>query len=222
MIRWIRDQYRTLIAFVALASVPAVIPSCMKDAPDRLPDTFEWNPSIAIPIGNARFGMNVESGFDTLLLELDSLTGWPEWVDETEIYIQGTIDFDLAMFSSNLDHLNRILFRVNIHNGFPEPMRTQAYFMDPYQNPVDSMFADGAMMVPAGTVRGNGETIRTAFAQRDVVFEKDRIISLQDASMILMRAILLNPDPDTALIPFYPTYHFDVQIGAMIDVTVSL
>jgi len=191
---------------------------CLKDAPETMPGTFEWDPGVAFPVGDASFGMNIESGFDTLLLRLDSLTGWPEWVDEVEITIQGTMDFDLSAISENLDHLNSILFRVNISNGFPDRMRTQAYFMNQGNNPVDSFFTDGPMMVPAGSVQGGGGTILPAYKQQDVLFEKERIEPLQDAAEILMRATILNPDPDTALIPYYPSYHFDVQIGAIIDV----
>jgi len=208
-------------ATVILALVAAVLPSCMKHAPERLPESFAWNPGLAFPLGESSFGMNIGSGFDTLLLKLDSITGLPAWVHEQVLTMQGTMDFDLSTIDGNLDHMNWMLFRVNIFNGFPDRLLAQAYFTDPAGNPIDSLFADGPMVVSPGSVQGSGETILPAFAQRDAFFERDRIEPLLDATAILMRAAIVYPDPDIALIPFYPSYHFEVRIGAMIDVTVQ-
>ena len=199
----------------------AAVRGCLKDAPETLPETFLWNPEIAIPLGKASFGMNEDSGFDTLLLRPDPVTGWPEWVDEVEVHLQGTMDFDLSRISDDLEQLNRMLFRVNIHNGFPDRMLAQAYFTDPGNNFIDSLFAAGPLPVPAGTIRNGGQTIVPATVQEDAIFEKERIGPLQDAVWILMQATLLDPDPDTALIKYYPSYIFEVQIGAMIDVNIQ-
>ena len=217
------NQNHCRMAFRALWMVLllAAAGGCLKDAPETLPETFLWNPEIAIPLGETSFGMNVESGFDTLLLRADPITGWPEWVNEEEIHLQGTMDFDLSRISDNLDLLNRMLFRVNIHNGFPDRMLAQAYFTDPENNFIDSLFAAGPMPVPAGTIRNKGETIVPATTKKDAIFEKERIGPLRDATGIMMRAILLNPEPDTVLIPYYPSYGFDVQVGAMIDVSIQ-
>ncbi|MFO7933521.1 MAG: hypothetical protein R6U78_05515 [Bacteroidales bacterium] len=216
-----RDRCRMAFHAIWIVLLLAAGRGCLKDAPETLPGTFLWNPEIALPLGEASFGMNGESGFDTLLLRPDPVTGWPEWVDEAEIYLQGTMDFDLSRITDNPDLLNRILFRVNIHNGFPDRMLAQAYFTDPGNNFIDSLFAAGPILVPAGTIRNKGETIVPATVQEDAIFEKERIGPLRDATGILMHATLLNPDPDTALIPYYPSYGFDVQVGAMIDVSIQ-
>ena len=67
-----------------------------------------------------RFGLNAESGFDTTLFELDTLTGLPYWVEmDVKWFWKEALDFDL----SSLECIHRfgepILFRLNISNGFP-------------------------------------------------------------------------------------------------------
>ncbi len=216
-----REQCRWPLAAALLLLAAAVLPSCMKDAPDRLPGSFEWNPGLAFPVGEKSLGLDAESGFDTLLLAPDTLTGLPGWVDEASLLLRGTIDFDLSAIDDNLDHMNWMLIRISIENGFPDQLLTQAYFMDAAGNPVDSLFSDGPMTVSPGTVQGDGETVVPASARRDALFERDRAEALQEAAEIMLRARIMNPDPDPALIPHYPLYHFTVRLGAMIDVTIQ-
>ena len=149
--------------------------SCLKDMPESIPENLEWNPELAIPLGEENYGLNLESGFDTLLFELDSLTGLPEWIEMQVIILEGRMDFDLSTLSENLDHVNRILMRVNIYNGFPNDLLAQAYFVNDNAQIVDSMFNSGSMPVPPGTVIGDGETIDPAYRRKDALFDTQRL-----------------------------------------------
>ncbi|MCK4750288.1 MAG: hypothetical protein KAT15_24700 [Bacteroidales bacterium] len=187
--------------------------------PEDFPEYLEWNPSLAFPLAEESFGLNLESGFDTALLQLDTITGLPEWVSRLEVVMEGSIDFDLSVFTSRYNDLRSILFRVNLYNGFPNELHAQVYFLDPGLNPVDSLFSEGPVVVPPGTVLGNGETIEPYHVIRDAVFNLARIEKLEDASSLLFRAILRSPDVDINLIPYYPGYSFNVEIGAMAGLT---
>jgi len=205
----------------ALTVMMLIAVSCLKDMPESLPETLVWNPDVAIPLSEESFGLNWESGFDTLLLELDSITGLPEWIEELEVVIERYMDFDLSAISENLDHLNRILFRVNLYNGFPNDVLAQAFFLDPGRNVIDSMFSEGAIPVPPGTIVDDGEIIQPSHVIEDAMFNRERIEPLQYVTEMLFRATILNPKVDTALIPFYPSYLIDVEIGAMLDLTLE-
>ena len=101
----------------------------MKDKPDSLPENLEWNPELALPLGDEAFGMNSESNYDTTLLENDSITDLPYWVDQNQVLMERILDFDVSTIKDNLDNLNRILFRINSSNQFPHTMYLQAYFL---------------------------------------------------------------------------------------------
>ncbi len=210
---------RTGIVLTALTGLVFLAVSCLKDMPESLPETLVWDPEVAFPVGGESFGFNWESGFDTLLLELDTITGLPKWVEELEVVLEGSMEFDLSNLIENLDHLNRILFRINIFNGFPNDVLAQVYFLDPGRNLIDSMFSEGAIPIPPGTIVDDGEIIQPAHVIGDAIFDRERIEPLQDVTEMLFRGIILNPEVDTALIPYYPSYLINVEIGTMLDLT---
>ena len=195
------------------------LPGCMKDRPDALPENLEWNPQLAFPLGEEVFGMNSRSGFDTLLLELDTVSGKPVWTSHQSVVMEGTFDFDLSSISDNLDKLNRILFRMNFSNQFPQTMSSQAYFRDQGGIFIDSMFRDGPVETPAALIRDQGNTIEAGKSQHDALIEADRLPALLDAQSILLRSSFQVVSLDTLLIPVYPGYQFQVDAGLMLDLS---
>ena len=191
----------------------------MKDRPEALPGNLEWNPQLAFPLGEEVFGMNSQSGFDTLLLELDTVSGQPLWTSQEKVVMEGTFDFDLSSISENLDNLNRILFRMNFSNQFPHNMFSQAYFRDQTGIFIDSMFLDGPVETPAATIRDQGNTIEAGKAQHDALIEADRLPALLEAQSIVLRSGFQVASLDSLLIPAYPGYQFRVDTGLMLDLS---
>ena len=208
----------TLVLLVGLFSA-----SCLRDLPGSLPHRIAWDPEFAFPLGEKQFGMNPESGFDTALFgSFDTLTGLPAWVYEEELKFEGTLDFDLASISENLDQLDMLLLRITIENGFPQEFLTQGYFVPQDRTPVDSVFPGGPVILRPGTPVNGGESVRPYTLTEDVVFPRERLLALQDVTAILLRVILRNVQLDTAHIPYYRSYHFDVRMGAMLDLDLDL
>lgn len=205
-----------LLLFLALLS------SCMKDKPEALPENLVWNPELAFPVGTDQYGMNAESGFDTTLFELDTITDLPLWVDEVEVVLGGSVEFDLSTLDPRIDSVNQVLFRLGVRNGFPNDALAQAYFLNASGIIIDSMFSDGPISVPPGIPIGEGERIDPAYVRKDAIFDQDRITPLEQATEILLRTILLNHGIDTSLVPYYPFYYIDVELGMMTDLTIEL
>ena len=142
-------MYRSTFTNLAvITGLLLILSSCMKDKPESFPGELEWNPALAFPLGDDSFGLNAESGFDTTLFELDTITELPKWVGEFEVVMEGRIPIDLSSFSENIDDINQVMFRVNVFNGFPHEAQAQAYFIDIGMNMIDSMFSAGAIPVP--------------------------------------------------------------------------
>jgi hypothetical protein len=206
----------SLLLFMSIQS------SCLKDKPESLPDRLVWNPELAFPIGTDLYGMNAESGFDTTLFELDPGTGLPLWVNEVEVLMEGRIPFDLSTLDPRIDSVNRVLFRLNVSNEFPNETMAQAYFLDASNILLDSMFSDGPIALPPGIPIGEGETSEASVVRKDAIFDRERIIALKNATEILFRAVLLNEVIDTTLAPYYPNYSIRMEIGMMVDLTIEL
>jgi hypothetical protein len=194
-------------------------PSCMKDKPESLPANLEWNPQVALPLGEDAYGMNGESGFDTSLLEQDSISGLPLWVGLHEVVMEGEFDFDLSSISENLDNLNAVLFRVNCSNQFPQTMFSQGYFRDQDGTYIDSMFLDGPVETPAARVREAGTSIDPGLARHDALIEAGRIPALASAQSILFRSSFIVARVDSSLIPVYPGFLFQIDSGVMLDLS---
>ncbi len=191
----------------------------MKDKPEALPENLEWNPQLALPLGEVEIGLNSDSGFDTLLLEEDTVSGFPLWMDQSEVVMTGVFDFDPSTISDNLDKLNRILFRVNSSNQFPHTMYSQAYFRDGGGTYIDSMFQDGPVESPAAKVSDMGVLIDPGLAQHDALIEGERIPDLANAQSILFQSSFFVENVDTSLIPAYPTFRFQIDSGLMLDMS---
>lgn len=194
----------------------------MKDKPESFPDKIVWNPELAFPVGTDYYGMNAKSGFDTTLFELDSLTGLPLWVFELKWIMEGSIGFDLSALDPRIDSVNRVLFRINIGNEFPNEGLAQAYFLNASADLLDSMFSEGPVYLPPGTPIGAGETSEASWIRKDAIFDRERIIGLENATEILFRVILLNELLDTMLVDYYPSYQIHLEIGMMADLTATL
>lgn len=213
-----RFSVRAMITIVAFLFAAA---SCMKDAPDSLPEKVEWNPELAFPLGENNYDLFNVTGFDSSMIDLDTVTGLPEWVERAEVIMEGELDIDLTAILENLDQINGILFRVNFENGFPDEIFAQGYFRTEGDQDLDSMFSEGPVPVPEATVLQTGEVVRTGKAQEDSYFDKERIAALEEATQLYLKAFFIVSDPDSVLIPFYPDFWFDVQLGAMFDLSIE-
>jgi len=198
--------------------------SCLKDAPETLPETVEWNPELAFPLGENSYNLFDVTDFDSSQIELDTVTGIPEWLEPEKpikVSMEGELDIDLAAILENLDQIRGILFRVNFENSFPDEIFAQGYFRNAGNFDLDSMFIEGPVPVPPAVVRQDGNLVRTGQARKDAYFDQDRIGALEEATTLYLRAYFMVTDPDSALIPHYPDFRFDVQLGAVFDFTLE-
>lgn len=202
---------------LGLLLLSGIMHSCMKDKPEEFPQKLVWNPELAVPIGIDSFGMNAESGFDTTLFETNPLTGLPLWVDERVIIMERNMEFDLNSVDEYIDSVDQVLFRLNLSNGFPEEAMTQAYFLNSENEAIDSMFSEGPLPVRGGTPIGEGADINPSLVRKDVTFSSERIKPLEEAIEIIFRTVLSNQEIDSTLIPYYPAYSFEIEIGMMAD-----
>lgn len=199
------------------------VTSCMKDRPEELPGEVVWNPELAFPLGKDRFSLDEDSGFDTTLFQIDSLTYLPQWIDSVDLVLEGWIDFDLGALDVDIEDVSKILLRVGLWNGFPDAALTQAYFYDPGgTGPIDSLFLEGPILLNEGSPVGIGDSITPSHVQHDAIIEKERIPGLAETRLILFRALITEPALDTSLIPFYSSYYLEAEVGCMLELELNL
>jgi len=212
-------DFKAAGVLLGVSAVLLLAVSCMKDRPEEFPDKLEWNPEFAFPLGADEFGLNAESGFDTSLLEYDTISGLPGWVvEEDTIFLEGIMDFDISSILENLEHINRILLRVNIYNGFPHEVYSQAYFRDAGMNTLDSLFQDGLLPTEPARIAPDGSVLSYGYSRTDAIFPVERLLSLRNSEAMYFRAGFFVSGVDSVLIPFYRDFEYVVDMGAMVEI----
>ena len=129
------------------------------------------------------------------------------------------MELNMSALLENLEHINRILFRVNIYNEFPHEVYSQAYFRDAGLNVIDSLFDEGPISTQAGQVKADGPSITPGYSRKDALFYQERLLALEDANHLYFRAGFFVTDVDSSLIPLYPDFEYTVDIGAMVEIS---
>ncbi|MDA3953478.1 MAG: hypothetical protein PF485_07515 [Bacteroidales bacterium] len=213
-------KYNSLLIFLLII---VFFVSCIDDAPNDFnnPDS-NWNPSFSFPVGYTSLGMDEDSGFDTLQLLIDTLTGFPFWVDEIDVPLSYTMPFNMQELNNFSEQIVSIMFRLNTQNGFPNQVKFQFYFQDINLLSVDSMFVDGPLMLDSGIPIGNGESVNSTSNQTNVLINRDKINELESVQYILMEGFINNVSLDTNLINYYPGYDIEIQIGIQVELNMTI
>ena len=211
-----RNVYAILIISLILLPV-----SCLKDKPDDIPNTFQWDPEVAFPVGTTAIGMNEASGFDTTLLQINDTTQLPLWVDLLDIDIEGEAVFNFGNIASEDDPVTSLMVRVEAYNEFPVEVWLQVYFTESNGEAADSLFVDQPMKLPPGSIAASGKPDKPSYSVKDAILEEERLDNLENATGVAFKAIIQNAEIDSTLIDFYPTYEIDIHIGAMVNLNLS-
>lgn len=205
------------IGFLFLISI--LFFSCTKEEPE---EESKWNPNFSLAIGYTSLGMNYDSGFDTLLLILNPITGLPYWTEEVDIPLSYTMPFDMGQLNDFSEEIVSVMFRLNSYNGFPNPASGQVYLLDAFNIIVDSVFSTDPLTMESGIINGNGETINSTHNQTDVYFDESKIDKLISVRSILVNAEISNVTLDTSLVDYYPEYTLDIQLGLQVELRMSI
>ena len=182
--------------------------SCVKEIPSTFPSDYTWQPGIAFPIGEADFGLKVPYGFDTTLLDLDRVTGFPIWSGLEKIPMSGTLKLDFSEILGNREELEYVNLRVNGYNGFPAIVEIQAYLLDGGENILDSLFMPKLLMERA-QLEGGGKTSEVSETSVDIYFDSERLDKLLEVKEINFQGTLEN-------VFFFPEYTFKIQMAAVV------
>jgi hypothetical protein len=199
---------------VLLAVLVLAVTGCLRDFPEALPTEYEWKPLLAVPIGEADFGLKIPHGFDTLLLRKDTVSGFPLWATLESIPLEGAIGFDFEKVLGKRDEINMVLLRVNAYNGFPTEVKIQAYLEDEGGEVIDSLFFP-RMVMQRGELGAGGRTVVATHTQEEVVFDQERLDILLRAKKISFRGALQS-------VSYFPEYTFKVQLGAILGIETDL
>ncbi|MCF8225348.1 MAG: hypothetical protein K9J30_05675 [Bacteroidales bacterium] len=214
----IRNIFHTYPLARSVVLLPVILlfglQSCKRDFPEVFPTQYNWEPFLAFPIGEVEFGLRIPSGFDTLLLEIDPVSGRPYWDLLDSIPMSGGIDFDFEEVLGKREEINMAILRFNTYNGFPIEAEIQGYVEDEYGTVIDSLF-NPLMVMERGELLSGGETARYEHTMKEVYFDAERLDILLQAKYFRFKGRMSS-------VAYFPEYIFIVQIGAVLGIKSDL
>ena len=146
----------------------------------------------------------------------------PLWGYASGFTLQDTSDFDFDEEFTDITEIERALLRLNIKNGFPVEIRTQAYFTDSLYNIVDSVImSNDTKIVASGNIgtdgkinQSSGRTSKTT----DFILDRakiERMKGLKIKHVILTGYMETKSNP--SLVKIYADYSVYFHIAVQID-----
>ncbi|HNW69089.1 MAG TPA: hypothetical protein PKI01_01705 [Bacteroidales bacterium] len=129
-----------------------------------------------------------------------------------DLIIGDTLDFDLG---EDIDVAEYIDFRINTTNGFPVDATLQLYFMDKFNNVLDSMLTPQQQVINAALAGGAPDYLvyQSSHKLTTSRFEKSRLTNLKNTEKVFVKAIMATPQNGNQIVKFYSFYGLEVRVG---------
>lgn len=147
----------------------------------------------------------------------------PLWGRSEYLALQDT---SAADFSKIPDEAERLIIRINSHNGFPVDIESQIYF---YRDSlcdtlVDSVFINqDQMIIESGILNADGKVVEPYHKITDMIYTGVRMDSLKaHARYSRIVAYLRSTNYQTGqLVRIYSYYELEIKIGAILEFTID-
>ena len=126
--------------------------------------------------------------------------------------LQDTLDFDLK----NIKDLEEITFRINTWNAFPLSAKVQVYFTNTSYGILDSLVTSGHEEVISARITND-----PTFKFSDFTMIKSRLLKIENAKKILIRANLFSPNYPTQTIKIYNSDYLDVKLSMKVKINAN-
>jgi hypothetical protein len=208
------------IKIYPLFSVLLAFTACIDENITHVSEDMDITSGFSIPGGPLTYSINnyLES-LDTIVTTADDSlfyndTLYPNYLDYL-IRIDNE-DFDFTRLSDNLDHIESIMFRLIVTNGYPTKAITQIYFTDDINLIIDSLFADGPYVLPSAPVNNEGKVTSPYEEIVDIYMSSDFIDHMPDIRNMLIHSVIYTKRDDIRHVKFYSDYVFKINIAARV------
>ena len=129
----------------------------------------------------------------------------------------------LSDFITDTSEITSLTFRINAVNRVPAQMMLQLYFTDAGRGVLDSLFAEGPLLLEAAAVDDQGAVTAPAeLWEKDVVFTASQVVLLQQMAYALQEYTLILPDASVDSIPLCSAQEVWLQMGVRVGVKIVL
>jgi hypothetical protein len=186
------------------------------------------NSNLVSVLGQAPYGLRYQFGGDANITGNNNIIGFITDQSKLTITVVAELPLEGALsrftlldtFDLDLTSVPRgdAEFKIIATNGFPIDIAMQCYFLDGFNNVVDSMFLDpNNSLMTAAPVDGNGEVTSSVETIKFVGFTRDRIDAIRaSTTKIALKGIFNTTNGGTTPIKLYSDYNVNVKVGVKI------
>ncbi|MEA1875199.1 MAG: hypothetical protein U9N51_12355 [Bacteroidota bacterium] len=150
----------------------------------------------------------------------------PLWGYIDRFHGADTMDFNMEEEFEDPGVIERLLVRINIDNGLPIFVESQAYFMNENYMIIDSVIqADDIRLIESATIDNDGQVISKTNKTIDLEITGERLEKIMETKFLLYKASSSTTNASNdEFIKIYPDYevNFNVAIEADLDINVNL
>lgn len=150
----------------------------------------------------------------------------PLWGYIDRFHGTDTIDFNMEEEFEDPGIIERLLIRINIDNGLPIFIESQAYFLNENYIIIDSVIqADDIRIIESAVIDNNGQVISKTNKTIDLEITGERLEQMMETKYLLYKASASTTNAASdEFIKIYPDYEvgFNVAIEADLNIEVNL
>ncbi len=221
--------FQSLVIFIIL------INSCVDENITNISDSLDINSCYSFPVGDVSYSIN--NYFESLdTIQLDSMEIDSAIVSASDsvqfngifyfnikpVYDTTTLStFDFSVLHGHIDKIRAITIVLIVSSDFPTETRTQVYFTDESYNIMDSIFADGPLIVPPPDLDNSGIPLDRPPEIRYCPLSDSIIEDLMNIRYILAYGAVRTTRPDAGVVKFYAEYMLNIHIAARVELEFS-
>lgn len=131
-----------------------------------------------------------------------------------ELVVSDTLDFDL----SQIEEVEDAEFKFVIGNDFPATVRVQAVILDAQNTPIDVVFEEEGITLPAATLGSDGRTIAGDNFVEYVDIPAERLNTIQNGERLVLVAYIDSKNVSDEFLWLYSDYEIDFKLGAIFNI----
>lgn len=188
--------------------VAILLVACVKNDYTQISTRIVWNPNFSVPLGKSYFSAS----------DLTPVNGVNFFDVNNTFFVADTIPFDFSELFINTESINYVMFRTYVENGFPAKLSAQAYFIDGANSIVDSVYADGPILLSAADVDSEGNLLSTIEITTDEYRSDSGVDILEGVRKVWIKVWVYDFDPGGLSLDDLEEYFIKLEIGFQTDV----
>lgn len=160
---------------------------------------------------------NVGTNFliDTSVLRIDAEVEMPMEGLAYGFTVSDTIEFS---FSENVDHIESLMFRISVDNGFPVELLGQAVILDSSKNVLFTLWDAPENVIESAPVDGNGRVTSSFKKISDVFLDESEINLIGQAAYIVIGGDAQSLNGTSGqIVQLFEDYVIDLRVGMQVQ-----